>query len=41
VTGPRLDGDWDVVVGAGTSGCPLAARLADSGRRVLLLMTAG
>jgi predicted dehydrogenase (TIGR03970 family) len=29
---------WDVVVvGAGTSGCPLAARLADSGRRVLLL----
>ena len=30
--------DWDVVVvGAGTSGCPLAARLADAGRRVLLL----
>jgi choline dehydrogenase len=30
--------EWDVVVvGAGTSGCPLAARLADSGRRVLLL----
>jgi predicted dehydrogenase (TIGR03970 family) len=29
---------WDVVVvGAGTSGCPLAARLADAGRRVLLL----
>src|SRR4051794_24807320 len=26
-----------VVVGAGTSGCPLAARLADAGRRVLLL----
>jgi predicted dehydrogenase (TIGR03970 family) len=32
------DGDWDVVVvGAGTSGCPLAARLADAGRRVLVL----
>jgi predicted dehydrogenase (TIGR03970 family) len=31
-------GEWDVVVvGAGTSGCPLAARLADAGRRVLLL----
>jgi predicted dehydrogenase (TIGR03970 family) len=30
--------DWDVVVvGAGTSGCALAARLADAGRRVLVL----
>jgi choline dehydrogenase len=30
--------DWDVVVvGAGTAGCPRAARLADAGRRVLLL----
>jgi choline dehydrogenase len=30
--------EWDVVVvGAGTSGCVLAARLADAGRRVLLL----
>ncbi|MGK5169830.1 GMC family oxidoreductase [Geodermatophilus sp. CPCC 205761] len=30
--------EWDVVVvGAGTSGAPLAARLADTGRRVLLL----
>jgi choline dehydrogenase len=35
---PLPAGDWDVVVvGAGTSGCPLAARLADAGRRVLLL----
>jgi choline dehydrogenase len=30
--------DWDVVVvGAGSSGCALAARLADAGRRVLVL----
>jgi choline dehydrogenase len=34
----RPGDEWDVVVvGAGTSGCPLAARLADAGRRVLLL----
>jgi predicted dehydrogenase (TIGR03970 family) len=32
------EGVWDVVVvGAGTSGCALAGRLADAGRRVLLL----
>lgn len=30
--------DWDVVVvGAGTAGCALAARLVDAGRRVLVL----
>jgi choline dehydrogenase len=33
-----MDEGWDVVVvGAGTSGCVVAARLADAGRRVLLL----
>jgi predicted dehydrogenase (TIGR03970 family) len=36
--GGRPSADWDVVVvGAGTSGCALAARLADAGRRVLVL----
>ncbi|MGY1601195.1 mycofactocin dehydrogenase MftG [Geodermatophilus sp. SYSU D00815] len=33
-----MTGEFDVVVvGAGSAGCPLAARLADAGRRVLLL----
>ncbi|TFV62205.1 mycofactocin system GMC family oxidoreductase MftG [Geodermatophilus sp. DF01-2] len=32
-----VDGEDVVVVGAGTSGAPLAARLADAGRRVLVL----
>src|SRR3712207_9352315 len=37
--GPRaVRPKWDVVVvGAGTSGAPLAARLADAGRRGLVL----
>ncbi|MCZ2821836.1 mycofactocin system GMC family oxidoreductase MftG [Modestobacter sp. VKM Ac-2977] len=34
----ELTGEWDVVVvGAGSSGCALAARLVDAGRRVLVL----
>jgi choline dehydrogenase len=42
VTDPRTAagtaGPWDVVVvGAGSSGCALAARLVDAGRRVLVL----
>lgn len=33
-----MDGGWDdVVVGAGSAGCCVARRLADAGRRVLLL----
>jgi choline dehydrogenase len=36
--GEAMGEEWDVVVvGAGTSGCALAARLADAGRRVLVL----
>ncbi|MGY5884409.1 mycofactocin dehydrogenase MftG [Modestobacter lacusdianchii] len=38
MTGRAVTGDWDVVVvGAGSAGCVLAARLVDAGRRVLLL----
>lgn len=37
-----MRGDWDhIIVGAGSSGCVLAARLAEGGRRVLLIEAGG
>ena len=39
---PEPPGGWDVVVvGAGTAGCALAARLADTGRREDLVISGG